>query len=117
MELEPDLEGLLHISEIADHKIDSPQDVVKPAQEIEVKILRVDSDSRKIGLSMRRVKWAEKDQKPSALPDKPAEKPQSDPQTKEDGLDGLQIPQMDIPQETEGPNLPDESKDDINKTE
>ena len=66
VELEPDLEGLLHISEIADHKIDSPQDVVKPAQEVEVKILRVDSDSRKIGLSMRRVKWAEEDQKHSA---------------------------------------------------
>ncbi|MBU2457502.1 MAG: 30S ribosomal protein S1, partial [Planctomycetes bacterium] len=56
VELEPDLEGLLHISEIADHKIDNPQDIVKPQQEVEVKILRVDSDSRKIGLSMRRVK-------------------------------------------------------------
>jgi small subunit ribosomal protein S1 len=107
VELEPDLEGLLHISEIADHKIDSPQDVVKPAQEVEVKILRVDSDSRKIGLSMRRVKWAEEDQKHSA------EKPQSQPdsQTKKDGLDGLQIPQMDTPQETE------KSEDNTEKTE
>ena len=30
VELEPELEGLLHISELADHKIDKPQDVVKP---------------------------------------------------------------------------------------
>ncbi|OHB51161.1 MAG: 30S ribosomal protein S1 [Planctomycetes bacterium GWF2_41_51] len=69
VELEPDLEGLLHISEIADHKIDNPQDVVKPGQEVEVKILRVDSDSRKIGLSMRRVKWAEEDSKAVPAPD------------------------------------------------
>lgn len=66
VELEPELEGLLHISEIADHKIENPQDIVKQGQELEVKILRVDNDSRKIGLSMRRVKWAEDDLKMSA---------------------------------------------------
>ena len=58
VELEPDLEGLLHISELADHKIDKPQDIVKLGDEIEVKILRVDSEARKIGLSLRRVQWA-----------------------------------------------------------
>ena len=58
VELEPGLEGLLHISELADHKIDKPQDVVKPGDEVEVKILKVDSDARKIGLSLRRVQWA-----------------------------------------------------------
>ena len=50
VELEPDLEGLLHISELADHKIDKPQDVVKPGDEVEVKILKVDTEARKIGL-------------------------------------------------------------------
>jgi len=69
VELESDLEGLLHISEIADHKIENPQDVLKPGQEVEVKILRVDGDSRKIGLSMRRVKWAEEDSKAAPIPD------------------------------------------------
>ena len=57
VELEDDLEGLLHISELADHKVDNPQDVVKPGQEIEVKILRVDLDERKIGLSLKRAQW------------------------------------------------------------
>lgn len=98
VELEPDLEGLLHISEIADHKIDSPQDIVKPAQEVEVKILRVDSDSRKIGLSMRRVKWAEEDQKHSAE----KSQPQSDSQPRKSGFDDLQISPIDAPQEPEG---------------
>ncbi len=58
IELEPELEGLLHISELADHKIDKPQDIVKEGQEVEVKILKVESESRKIGLSLRRAQWA-----------------------------------------------------------
>ena len=62
VELEKDLEGLLHISELADHKVDKPQDVVKVDDELEVKILKVDTDSRKIGLSLRRVQWAAEEQ-------------------------------------------------------
>jgi len=62
VELEEELEGLLHISELADHKIDKPQDVVKMGDEVEVKILKVDTDARKIGLSLRRVKWAAEEQ-------------------------------------------------------
>ncbi|MDH3583479.1 MAG: 30S ribosomal protein S1 [Phycisphaerae bacterium] len=56
VELEEQLEGLLHISELADHKVEAPQDVVKPGQELEVKILRVDVEERKIGLSLKRAK-------------------------------------------------------------
>jgi predicted RNA-binding protein with RPS1 domain len=52
----------LHISELADHKIDKPQDIVKVGDEVEVKILKVDTDARKIGLSLRRVKWAAEEQ-------------------------------------------------------
>ena len=62
VELEQELEGLLHISELADHKIDKPQDIVKVGDDVEVKILKVDSDARKIGLSLRRVRWAAEDQ-------------------------------------------------------
>jgi len=62
VELEPDLEGLLHISELADHKIEKPQDVVKLGDEVEVKILKVDAEARKIGLSLRRVQWTTEEQ-------------------------------------------------------
>ena len=58
VELEDDLEGLLHISELADHKVENPQDVVKVGEEVEVKILRVDIDDRKIGLSLKRAQWS-----------------------------------------------------------
>jgi len=72
VELEPELEGLLHISELADHKVDKPQDVVKVDDEVEVKILKVDTDARKIGLSLRRVQWAAEEQ---AAEPAPAQKP------------------------------------------
>ncbi len=54
VELEEGLEGLLHISELSDEKVDTPQDVVKPDDEVDVKILRVDTTERKIGLSLKR---------------------------------------------------------------
>jgi small subunit ribosomal protein S1 len=67
VELEPGLEGLLHVSELADHKVESPEEIVKPGQELEVKILRVDVGERKIGLSLKRVQWAaEEEQAPQA---------------------------------------------------
>jgi small subunit ribosomal protein S1 len=61
VELEPGLEGLLHISELADHKVESPEDVVKVGDEIEVKVLRVDAADRKIGLSRKRLTWTKDD--------------------------------------------------------
>src|SRR6516162_4796855 len=53
VELEPGLEGLLHISELADQKVESPEEVVKVGDEIEVKVLRVEPKDRKIGLSRK----------------------------------------------------------------
>ena len=58
VELEQDLEGLLHVSELTDHRIDDPHQEVEIGQEIEVKILRVDTQERKIGLSKKRADWA-----------------------------------------------------------
>ena len=62
VELEPGLEGLLHISEISDQKVEKPEDQLKVGQELDVKILRVDSDERKIGLSLKRAMWAQEEQ-------------------------------------------------------
>jgi len=57
--LDDDLEGLLHVSELADRKVENPEEVVKVGDVIEVKVLRVDIDDRKIGLSLKRADWAE----------------------------------------------------------
>lgn len=58
VELEEDLEGLLHVSELADHKVEDPHSEVKIGDKVLVKILRVDSAERKIGLSKKRAEWS-----------------------------------------------------------
>ncbi len=58
VELENDLEGLLHVSELADHKIEDPHEEVEIGQKLQVKILRVDTVERKIGLSKKRAEWS-----------------------------------------------------------
>ncbi len=72
VELEPDLEGLLHVSELADHKVEDPHDVVKIGDRLQVKILRVDQVDRKIGLSKKRAEWsADQETNDDAQPAKP----------------------------------------------
>jgi small subunit ribosomal protein S1 len=72
--LEDGLEGLLHISELADHKVENPEEVVKVGEEIDVKILRVDTEERKIGLSRKRVEWAEEEEVATTKPAKTRER-------------------------------------------
>lgn len=47
------IEGLIHISELADHRINHPKDVVHEGDEIQVRIIRIDPERRRVGLSMR----------------------------------------------------------------
>jgi len=54
VELESDLEGLLHISEITDKRIKNPEEVVQVGQEVQCRIIKVDPNERKIGLSLLR---------------------------------------------------------------
>jgi len=69
IELEPGLEGLLHVSELADEKIENPEEHIKVGDDIEVRVLRVDAAERKIGLSKRRVDWTEEDAAEAATPE------------------------------------------------
>ena len=52
VQLEDDLEGLLHVSELTDKKDVSPEDIVKVGDKVTVKVLRVDAEERKIGLTL-----------------------------------------------------------------
>jgi small subunit ribosomal protein S1 len=49
------VEGLVHISELAPHHVESPREVVHPGDEIRVKILEIDSERRRLSLSAKRV--------------------------------------------------------------
>ncbi len=49
------VEGLVHISELAPHHVESPREVVHPGDEIRVQILEIDSERRRLSLSAKRV--------------------------------------------------------------
>jgi small subunit ribosomal protein S1 len=49
------VEGLVHISELAGHHVESPREIVHPGDEIRVKILEIDSERRRLSLSAKRV--------------------------------------------------------------
>ena len=55
VELDDNLEGLCHISELSEERVAKPEDVVQLGQEMDFKILRIDVESKKIGLSARAV--------------------------------------------------------------
>ena len=96
--LEDNLEGLLHISELADSKVENPEDVVKVGDEIEVKVLRVDSDERKIGLSRRRVDWTEEQHRVEAEKEQQHQQAKADKQAELKGglgSEGPLIPQSE----------------------
>ncbi len=49
------LEGLIHISELAEDRVEQARDVVKPGDKVTVRIIRLDSKQRQVGLSLRQV--------------------------------------------------------------
>lgn len=53
VELEPGIEGLVHISELAGHRVFRVKDVVQPDLEVKVKVLSVDQPQRRIALSLK----------------------------------------------------------------
>ncbi len=55
VELEDGIEGLCHVSELSDQHVERPEDVVQIGQQLQFKILKMDREARKIGLSARAV--------------------------------------------------------------
>jgi 4-hydroxy-3-methylbut-2-enyl diphosphate reductase len=56
VELRPGVEGLVHISQIADYHVKHPSDVLKEGEEVEVKVLELKPEAKRIGLSMKEVR-------------------------------------------------------------
>jgi len=94
VQLEPELEGLLHISELADRKVDSPEEIVKVGDDVQVKVLKVDTQERKIGLSLRQ----------AAAESKPQEESEAEPGPE---TEQPQAPEADSKEQGEGADAPE----------
>ena len=53
VELEPGVDGLVHISHLSRHRVQKPEEVVQPGSSVYVQVIKVDSEGRRINLSMR----------------------------------------------------------------
>jgi small subunit ribosomal protein S1 len=53
------VEGLVHISELAQHHVENPREIIQPGDEVKVKILEIDSERRRLSLSIKRVEGQE----------------------------------------------------------
>jgi len=121
VELEPGVEGLLHVSELIGAPSVSPQEVLQPGDEVLVKILRVDPSRRRIGLSARRVRqeeweqWAAEKAAREAQEAEAEETPEAEPPVAEATLAGEAAgeeppaPEADLGEET-GPLGEDEDE-------
>jgi small subunit ribosomal protein S1 len=82
VEILPGVEGLVHISELAQHHVENPREVVQQGQAVNVKIIEVDAERRRLSLSLKRVE--EGDQ----------------PQPRADGGESVHLtPQLDLSEE------------------
>jgi small subunit ribosomal protein S1 len=59
VEILPGVEGLVHISELAAHHVENPREVVSQGQAVNVRILEIDGDRRRLSLSLKRVEEGE----------------------------------------------------------
>jgi len=72
VEILPGVEGLVHISELAQHHVENPREVVSQGDKVNVRILEVDADRRRLSLSLKRV---EEGQPVQPLPGEEGEPP------------------------------------------
>jgi small subunit ribosomal protein S1 len=59
VEILPGVEGLVHISELAQHHVENPREVVSQGDVVNVKVIEIDADRRRLSLSLKRVEEGE----------------------------------------------------------
>ncbi len=73
VEILPGVEGLVHISELAQHHVENPREVVSQGEVVNVKIIEVDAERRRLSLSLKRVEEGEGQPLPEGA--RPADRP------------------------------------------
>ena len=91
-----DIEGLIHISEIAEHRIEHPKEVLKEGEVKSLRVIRIDPDQHRIGLSLRKVDSA-------AFADKDFKLLTAEFQSEDE-------PEEEAPETPEAPEIPEASE-------
>jgi len=122
--LDEDLEGLIHVSELSEQRINHPKEVVKEGDHVTLRVIKVDPERRRIGLSLRKVASAAyqdldwkmelasevsetKEEAPEE--EQPADEVQAEPVQVEQEQPAEEAPAQDVEAETDGePSEPEE---------
>ena len=59
IQLQDDIDGLVHISQISEDRVEKVKDVLKVGQEVEARVIKVDKAERRIGLSVKAANYSE----------------------------------------------------------
>ena len=78
VELDGDIDGLVHISQISEDRVEKIKDVLKVGQEIEARVIKLDKVERRIGLSIKAANYSDEDMKREAAAFETALKPGED---------------------------------------
>ncbi|MGH2991487.1 MAG: 30S ribosomal protein S1 [Solirubrobacterales bacterium] len=106
VEIVPGVEGLVHISELAEHHVESPSEVVSPGDEVRVKILEIDEERRRISLSIKRVDG-------QGLPLRDVQVPEPVPEA---GAAADQVPELGLSEEVFSEPSPGETSGESEET-
>jgi small subunit ribosomal protein S1 len=113
--IEDGIEGLVHVSELSDARISHPRQLVSEGQELLLRIIRIDPQRRRMGLSLRRALEASDDEVREALNDEAVElkqallalevepDPDAEPEPERDAPQGSAIAEPEVVVEPEGP--------------
>ncbi len=93
VEIVPGVEGLVHISELAEHHVETPGEVVQPGQEVWVRILEIDEERRRISLSVKRA------QRNDNLPLRDLIPPELQPDAQPPAEPDAGVPDLDLSEE------------------
>ena len=94
--IEDGIEGLIHVSELSEERVNHPREVVLEGQEVTVRIIRIDAQRRRMGLSLRRVNEGESPlagfgDTAAAPSDPPASAPAATASVSSGGMEGTSL--------------------------
>ena len=85
VEVAEGVEGLIHISELADHHVETPDEIVRSGDEVDARIIDVDARRRRLSLSLR-PKREDRDDRPRREPGRPTAARPRRPSPRRQGL-------------------------------
>jgi small subunit ribosomal protein S1 len=68
VELKDGIDGLVHISQISEERIEKVKDVLKPGQEVTARVIKIDREERRLGLSIKAANYSERSSRPRPRP-------------------------------------------------